>query len=219
MFITRWPCRGARSCAAWARRWRCRCWTRWCRRCRRMAQTAANPVRRLGFVYIPMGMNAAAWTPAARRPDHRAVAVAARRSRRSSISSRWSRNLELRNAYTTGNHASSNCAFLSCSRAKRTEGSDYELGTTVDQIAAQQHRQRHADPVARARHRSDRAGRQLRQRLRLRLSEQPVVVVADDAAADRSRPARGLRAAVRRRRQPASGGAPSCGRTAASSTG
>ena len=45
-------------------------------------------------------------------------------------------NLELRNAYTTGNHASSNCAFLSCARAKRTEGSDYELGTTVDQIAA-----------------------------------------------------------------------------------
>ena len=45
-------------------------------------------------------------------------------------------NLELRNAHTTGNHASSNCAFLSCSRAKRTEGSDYELGTTVDQIAA-----------------------------------------------------------------------------------
>src|SRR2546425_225878 len=28
-----------------------------------LAQTAANPVRRLGFVYIPMGMNAAAWTP------------------------------------------------------------------------------------------------------------------------------------------------------------
>ena len=28
-----------------------------------MAQTAANPVRRLGFVYIPMGMNPAAWTP------------------------------------------------------------------------------------------------------------------------------------------------------------
>ena len=28
------------------------------------AQTPANPVRRLGWVYIPMGMNAAAWTPA-----------------------------------------------------------------------------------------------------------------------------------------------------------
>ena len=46
-------------------------------------------------------------------------------------------NMEIRNAFTTGNHASANCAFLSCERAKRTEGSDYELGTTVDQIAAQ----------------------------------------------------------------------------------
>ena len=34
------------------------------------AQTAASSVRRLGFVYIPMGMNAAAWTPAGRRPHH-----------------------------------------------------------------------------------------------------------------------------------------------------
>ena len=45
-------------------------------------------------------------------------------------------NLEIRDAHTTGNHASSNCAFLSCVKAKRTEGSDYFLGTTVDQIAA-----------------------------------------------------------------------------------
>jgi Protein of unknown function (DUF1552) len=99
------------------------------------AQTVLGPVRRLGYVYIPMGMNAAAWTPAgqgrlteltpsllALTPvlDHVTVIT----------------NLELRNAYTTGNHASSNCAFLSCSKAKRTEGSDYSLGTTVDQIAA-----------------------------------------------------------------------------------
>ena len=35
-----------------------------------LAQTAANPVRRLGFVYIPMGMNAAAWTPIVVWPDH-----------------------------------------------------------------------------------------------------------------------------------------------------
>ena len=99
------------------------------------AQAAASSVRRLGFVYIPMGMNPAAWIPAtegriselspslgALMPvlDHVTVVT----------------NLELRNAYTTGNHASSNCAFLSCARAKRTENSDYELGTTVDQIAA-----------------------------------------------------------------------------------
>lgn len=102
-----------------------------------MAQTPANPVRRLGWVYIPMGMNAAAWTPAG-------VGRIAELS--PSLTSLMPvldyvtvvTNLEIRNAYTTGNHASANCAFLSCSRAKRTEGTDYQLGTTVDQLAAQQ---------------------------------------------------------------------------------
>jgi hypothetical protein len=46
-------------------------------------------------------------------------------------------NLELRNAYP-GTHATSNAAFLSAAKAKRTESTDYHLGTTVDQIAAQQ---------------------------------------------------------------------------------
>ncbi|HXT58039.1 MAG TPA: DUF1552 domain-containing protein, partial [Pirellulales bacterium] len=46
-------------------------------------------------------------------------------------------NLELRNAYP-GTHATSNAAFLSAAKAKRTESTDYHLGTTVDQIAARQ---------------------------------------------------------------------------------
>jgi hypothetical protein len=46
-------------------------------------------------------------------------------------------NLELRNAYP-GTHATSNASFLSAAKAKRTESTDYYLGTTVDQIAAQQ---------------------------------------------------------------------------------
>jgi hypothetical protein len=101
------------------------------------AATAARGVRRLGFVYIPMGMNPALWVPAEEGRlgelspslasltpflDHLTVVT----------------NLELRNANTTGNHASANSAFLSCARAKRTESSDYELGITVDQIAANQ---------------------------------------------------------------------------------
>jgi Protein of unknown function (DUF1552) len=45
-------------------------------------------------------------------------------------------NLELQNAYP-GSHATSNSAFLSAAKAKLTESSDYYLGTTVDQIAAQ----------------------------------------------------------------------------------
>jgi hypothetical protein len=101
------------------------------------AATAANAPRRLGYVFIPMGMNPEPWTPkevgtlsqlspslASLTPHLNDVTVVT--------------NLDLENAHTTGNHASSNAAFLSCLRGKRTEGSDYELGTTVDQIAAQQ---------------------------------------------------------------------------------
>jgi len=46
-------------------------------------------------------------------------------------------NLELRNAYP-GTHATSNASFLSAAKAKWTESTDYHLGTTIDQIAAQQ---------------------------------------------------------------------------------
>jgi hypothetical protein len=102
-----------------------------------MAQTPANPVRRLGWVYIPMGMNAAAWTPAG---DGRISELSPTLASLMPVLDHVTvvTNLEIRNAYTTGNHASANCAFLSCSRAKRTEGTDYLLGTTVDQLAAQQ---------------------------------------------------------------------------------
>ena len=46
-------------------------------------------------------------------------------------------NMELANAYP-GSHATSNSSFLSAAKAKHTEGNDYYLGTTVDQVAAQQ---------------------------------------------------------------------------------
>ena len=100
-----------------------------------LAQTAAAPVRRLGFVYIPMGMNAAQWTPTA---EGRIIELSPSLASLTPFVNQVSvvTNLELRNAYVTGNHASANCAFLSCALAKRTEGSDYQLGTTVDQVAA-----------------------------------------------------------------------------------
>ena len=101
-----------------------------------MAQTAARPVRRLGFIYIPMGSNVAAWTPAGEgRISDLSPSLAALTPFIDQVT--VVTNLELKNAYTTGNHASANCAFLSCAKAKRTEGTDYQLGTTVDQIAAQ----------------------------------------------------------------------------------
>ena len=102
-----------------------------------VAQTAANPVRRLGFVYIPMGMNPAAWTPAAEgRITQLSPSLASLRPYLDHLS--IVSNLEVRNsAVAGGNHATAGSAFLSCARAKRTEGSDYELGITMDQVAAQ----------------------------------------------------------------------------------
>ena len=99
------------------------------------ARTAAAPAHRLGYVFIPMGMNPEPWIPQADgRIKELSPSLAALKPYLDDLT--VVTNLELQNAYTTGNHASSNAAFLSCVRGKRTEGSDYELGTTVDQIAA-----------------------------------------------------------------------------------
>ena len=102
------------------------------------AATAANSVRRLGYVYIPMGMNPAPWTP---KSEGRITELSPSLSSLTPYLDHLSvvTNLEVDNATVTGgNHATAGSAFLSCARAKRTEGSDYELGTTVDQIVARQ---------------------------------------------------------------------------------
>ncbi len=100
------------------------------------AQTPAKPVRRLGFVFIPMGCDHSRWTPpgqgqlselspilAPLQPVKDQVTVVT--------------NMRLQNAYP-GTHDTSNSAFLSAASAKHTESSDYFSGTTVDQIAAKQ---------------------------------------------------------------------------------
>jgi len=97
---------------------------------------AANPVRRLGFVYIPMGMSPAEWIP---QGEGRLTALSPSLTALEPFLDQITviTNTELKDmAYPTGNHAASNAIFLSATRPKRTEGSDYELATTVDQIAA-----------------------------------------------------------------------------------
>ena len=101
-----------------------------------LAATPANPVRRLGYVFIPMGANLGQWTPTGTgaitelSPILRSLAPVM--DQVTVIS-----NMELRNAYP-GTHATSNAAFLSAATSKWTESSDYELATTADQIAAKQ---------------------------------------------------------------------------------
>jgi hypothetical protein len=102
------------------------------------ADSPASParLRRLGFVYIPMGSDITRWTPpGSERLDELSPTLSPLAPVREHVS--VISNLELRNAYP-GTHATSNSAFLSAARARRTESTDYHLGTTVDQIAARQ---------------------------------------------------------------------------------
>ena len=104
-----------------------------------MGATAAAPVRRLGFIFFPMGMQPSQWTPAG---EGKLVGLSPTLNSLMPVLNRLTviTNMELKNslAEVNGNHATSNCGFLSAARAKVTEGSDYVLATTVDQLAAQQ---------------------------------------------------------------------------------
>jgi hypothetical protein len=96
--------------------------------------TAAKPIRRLGYFFIPMGADIHRWTPPGADTLEKLSPILAPleaiKDRLTVIST-----LELQPAYP-GTHATSNASFLSAARAKRTESSDYYLGITADQIAA-----------------------------------------------------------------------------------
>src|SRR5919197_3058029 len=100
-----------------------------------LARTPAEPVRRLGFVYMPMGCDIARWTPPG---EGRLTELSPALQSLEPVMDHLTviTNLELKNAYP-GTHATSNAAFLSAAKAKWTESTDYYLGTTADQIAAQ----------------------------------------------------------------------------------
>src|SRR6059036_1514537 len=100
-----------------------------------LVRTPANPVRRLGFVFMPMGCDIMRWTPPGEsKLDELSPILSSLAPVKEHVTAIT--NLELQNAYP-GSHATSNSAFLSAAKAKLTESADYYLGTTVDQIAAQ----------------------------------------------------------------------------------
>jgi hypothetical protein len=102
-----------------------------------LAETAAAPdrLRRLGYIYIPMGFNPDMWNPRGDTLGELPFSLQPLQPVKDQVT--VISGMELRNAYP-GSHATSNAAFLSAARAKRTESSDYYLGVTVDQIAARQ---------------------------------------------------------------------------------
>lgn len=93
-------------------------------------------VRRLGYVFMPMGCDQSRWTPESERTlDRMSPILDSLKPVKDKIT--VFTNMELRSAYP-GSHATSNSSFLSAAKAKVTESTDYYLGTTADQVAAKQ---------------------------------------------------------------------------------
>jgi hypothetical protein len=103
------------------------------------AKTAAAPVHRLGFVYIPNGAIMDKWTPAAEGSAFELPPIleslAPFRDQLVIVS-----GLEQANAYGlndgSGDHSRAGAAWLSGVHPKHTEGADIQGGRTADQIAA-----------------------------------------------------------------------------------
>jgi hypothetical protein len=100
------------------------------------SKTPVGQAKRLGFIFMPMGCDQSRWTPGSEGDLSKLSPIldslAPVRDQLSVLT-----NMELANAYP-GSHATSNSSFLSAAKARHTEGNDYYLGTTVDQVAAKQ---------------------------------------------------------------------------------
>ena len=104
------------------------------------SRTAAAPVRRLGFVYIPNGAIMDQWTPAAEGKAFELSPILkpleAHRDRITVVSNLDSRPAEAAEGEGSGDHARASAVWLSGVHPKRTEGADVRGGKTIDQIAA-----------------------------------------------------------------------------------
>jgi uncharacterized protein DUF1552 len=101
-----------------------------------LAQTAATPISRLGFVYVPHGAIMDKWTPASVGSGFEFTPILKPlepfRDRMNVIS-----GLGHKAADTTAVHSLSPTTWLSGVRPKATQGVDAFAGVTADQIAAQ----------------------------------------------------------------------------------
>ena len=104
-----------------------------------MTNTAARPVSRLGFVYVPNGVIMDQWTPTAVGAGFTVTPILKPlepfRDHVLVLSGLGSRPAEPQGD-GSGDHARGSTAWLSAAHAKRTEGADLRGGTTIDQIVA-----------------------------------------------------------------------------------
>src|SRR5688572_23721672 len=99
------------------------------------AQTAARPQLRAGFVYMPHGVIMGEWTPAAAGPDFEFTPILKPlepfRNSLVVVSN-------LNRAEVNSNHAVSSACWLTGVPPKRTDGPDFRVGVSVDQVIAKQ---------------------------------------------------------------------------------
>ena len=94
------------------------------------------PAKRVGFVFMPMGCDQSRWFPQNEgKLEELSPILSSLEPVKEDLTVLG--NMELANAYP-GSHATSDSSFLSAAKARHTEGNDYYLGTTVDQVAAKQ---------------------------------------------------------------------------------
>jgi hypothetical protein len=98
-----------------------------------LASPTERPLR-FGFVYMPHGAHMASWTPktegAGFEMPHTLLSLKPFSESTTVVS-----NLK-RAGTATEMHAAAGCGWLSGAIPKKTEGEDYEIGTTIDQVLA-----------------------------------------------------------------------------------
>ena len=133
-------------------------------------QTAANPVRRFGAVYVPHGKILDQWTPATRWRRLRVHADPEAARSASAITCASSAGSMVRRIRQPAATRPRPAMWLTGISPKKTEGVDVRNDTTIDQLIAKADRPGDAVPVART---GDRRLHRLRRRLRRRATAAP----------------------------------------------
>ena len=106
-----------------------------------LGRSAAQPVRRLGFVYLPMGAIKDEWTPAGVGTNFELSPIL---SAFSQVREQLTVLTGLTHAEAAamgdgnGSHSRVAAVYLTGVHPRRTEGADIQAGTSVDQLAARQ---------------------------------------------------------------------------------
>ena len=106
-----------------------------------LGATAAKPIRRLGVVYVPNGMMMQKWSPAAEGPlalSPIQAPLAPFKDKVLVVSGLNSLVADALPGEGGGAHSRAQASFLTGVHPKKTEGTDFQAGVSVDQIAAKE---------------------------------------------------------------------------------